>query len=194
MEKRLVATAAVLVVGLGMAGCSSSSSTSSSTTTTAAPSSTTAAPSSTTAVATTGGASPQAVADAFVTAIQNGDLPTFCTYALPSQASQCAKDIKEAAGVQTYKDIAVGTVTTQGDRALVALTGSICPTSTTQSTGSSESQTDQCISNSDPNVATKSHKTFAAAYAAATSSNSQSGSPFVTVMVRKNGRWYAVGF
>jgi hypothetical protein len=191
MGKRLVATAAVLVVGLGMAGCSSSTSSS---TTTAAPSSTTAAPSSTTAVAATGGASPQAVADAFVTAIQNGDLSTFCTYALPSQASQCAKDIKQAAGVQTYKDIAVGTVTTQGDQALVALTGSICPSSKTQSTGSGESQTDQCISNSDPNVATKNHKTFAAAYAAATSTNSQSGSPFVTVMVRKNGRWYAVGF
>jgi hypothetical protein len=191
MGKRLVATAAVLVVGLGMAGCSSSTSSS---TTTAAPSSTTAAPSSTTAVAATGGASPQAVADAFVTAIQNGDLSTFCTYALPSQASQCAKDIKQAAGVQTYKDIAVGTVTTQGDQALVALTGSICPSSKTQPTGSGESQTDQCISNSDPNVATKNHKTFAAAYAAATSTNSQSGSPFVTVMVRKNGRWYAVGF
>ena len=182
MGKRLVGTGVALAVGLTLAGCSSSSSSTATTTTTAT---TTSGASG----ATSGGATAQAVAAVFVRAVQSGSLATFCVYAVPSEVAACRKDVSEAAGAETFQNIALGTVTTQGDKAVVALTGTICPTSTTTTT-----QTSRCISNTDPNVASKDNQTFAEAYAGASSATNQNSSPFVTALVRRNGRWYATGF
>jgi hypothetical protein len=180
MNGRLAAVIGFMCVGIGLAGCSSSS-TSTSTTAAKPATTTTTTPTSTTA-AGTGLATPQAVGTAFVTAINTKNFSGFCAIAAPGQEENCTNDVSAInSGQATFSNWALGTVTTQGDQAIINFTGTAC-------------SGEQCASNGDANSAQSDGTSFAKAFAAANNSNSSDSTPFATAAVRVNGQWYASGF
>jgi len=124
------------------------------------------------------------VADAFLTATRTKDFLAFCSLAVPSEAARCRTTLSSSSASQVkFKDLAVGTVTVQGDKALVVFTGSIC-----DPTGA------QCQTNTDPNAALANGTSFDKAYAAALNGSNGSSSAFASALVHQGGLWYATGF
>jgi zinc-ribbon domain len=125
--------------------------------------------------------SAQSVASTVVADFQQGNFSQKCALALPAQQAPCQSAVSQLS-VQhaTYKNLALGTVTVNGDLALFEMTGSAC-------VGSG-----QCISNSDPNVAMSAGQTFEQAYAQALSPSSSAGSStaFIGALVKQSGKWY----
>jgi len=80
-----------------------------------------------------------------------------------------------------YTDLAVGAVTVDGNRAVFAMTGSVC-------VGTSG----RCFSNRDANLGKDKGQTFDQMYAIATGTTN--GSPFLLPIVLRGGRWYVTGF
>jgi peptidoglycan DL-endopeptidase CwlO len=186
MKKTLVGMAALAAAGLGAAGCSTSSS--SPTTTQAARTTTTAAASSGTTTTATGvsaggGATPTEVGQAFVTAVQSGAGSAFCTtYAEAGQTSSCQSAFGELTSEHvTFKNLALGKVVTEGSRAIVNITGSVCAGS-------------DCQTVTDPNAAMAKGRSFEKAYAEAADPNSSDSSSFASAVTEVNGRWFATGF
>lgn len=185
MNKRIPGGVMAVLVGLTLAGCSSSSSSSSTTGSPATP--TTSVDAATTTSTTTESASPptgaataRALGAAYVALLPTGDPGSFCTaYAVASQVSACRMVIADS-GV-TFSHMALGTVTVNGDHAVITTTGTACKGT-------------QCISNADANRAMAGGIPFVAAYASADNPDSPTGSPFVGAAVRVGGRWFARGF
>ena len=125
--------------------------------------------------------SAQSVASTMVSDLQQGNFSQICVLVPPAQQVKCQSDVSQLS-VQhaTFKNLALGTVTVNGDQALLEMTGSVC-------VGAG-----QCISNSDPNVAISDGKNFEQAYTQAVSANSST--PFIVPLVRQNGKWYVTGF
>ena len=181
MNKWIPGGAMVIVVGLSLAGCSSSNS-STSTTGSQAPPTTSADVATTTQPTTppTGAATARALGAAYVALLPTGDPGSFCTgYAVASQVSAC-RMVLAGSGV-TFSHMALGTVTVDGDHAVITTTGMACKGT-------------QCITNTDANRAMGGGTPFVAAYASADNPNSPTGSPFVGAAVRVGGRWFARGF
>jgi hypothetical protein len=187
MNGRTAGLSGVMCLGLGitLAACSSSSTASTTTTTAAKSTTTTTAAKSTTTTTSAGGhglSSPQAVGAAFVTAINTKNFAGFCAIAAPGQEGACTNTIAGlTSGAATLSNWALGTVTTQGDQAIINFTGTACAG-------------EQCASNGDVNSAQSDGSTFAKAFAVANNSNDPNSSPFATAAVRVNGAWYASGF
>jgi zinc-ribbon domain len=134
-------------------------------------------------VALTGSSSSsaQSVASTMVADLQQGNFSQICVLALPAQQVKCNTALSQLSVQHVmYKNLALGTVTVNGDQALLEMTGSVC-------VGSG-----QCISNSDPNLAISDGKTFEQAYAQAVSASSST--PFIIPLVKQNGKWYVTGF
>ena len=125
--------------------------------------------------------SAQSVASTMVADLQQGNFSQICVLVPPAQQVKCQSDVGQLS-VQhaTFKNLALGTVTVNGDQALLEMTGSVC-------VGSG-----QCISNSDPNVAISGGKNFEQAYTQAVSASSST--PFIVPLVKQNGKWYVTGF
>ena len=175
MNGRLAALTGATVLGIALSGCSSSSSSSTTTTTKPAASSTSTAPG-------TGLASAQAVGDAYIAAVHSKNFGGFCAIAAPGQEQTCIDDVSAVAnGAVTYSNWALGTVTVQGDQAIINFTGTGC-------------SGEQCASNGDPNSAQSDGTSFAKAFSAANNPNDPNSSPFATSAVRVDGQWYASGF
>src|ERR1035437_6884063 len=115
--------------------------------------------------------SAQSVASTMVSDLQQGNFSQICVLVPPAQQVKCQSDVSQLS-VQhvTFKNLALGTVTVNGDQALFETTGSVC-------VGSG-----QCTSNSDPNVAMRDGKTFEQAYAQAVSASSST--PFIGPLVK----------
>jgi hypothetical protein len=134
-------------------------------------------------VALTGSSSSsaQSVASTVVADLEQGNFSQMCVLATPAEQVKCNSALSQLS-VQhvTYKNLALGTVTVNGDEALLEMTGSVCDGS------------GQCTSNSDPNVAMSAGQTFEQAYAQAVSTSSPT--PFSIPLVKQNGKWYITGF
>ena len=125
--------------------------------------------------------SAQSVASTEVADLQQGNFSQICVLALPAQQVTCQSAMSQLSVQQvTYTNLALGTVSVNGDHALVAVTGSVC-------VGSG-----QCISNSDPNVAISDGQTFEQAYAQAVSASPSNA--WSMPLVKQSGKWYVTGF
>jgi zinc-ribbon domain len=131
-------------------------------------------------VALTGSSSSsaQSVASTVVTDLQQGNFSQLCVLAPPAQQAKCQSDVSQMS-VQhaTFTNLALGTVTVNGDQALFTMTGTACVGST-----------GQCTSNSDPNVAMSAGQTFQQAYAETVSATSST--VFIWSLVKQSGKWY----
>jgi len=112
-----------------------------------------------------------------------GDFAKFCSYIPPSQQASCDSALSgvPAASLKTemptYKNVVVTYTATDGNEALVGVTGTICD----------PNQTPSCISNSDPAAFFDSGKPFPTLWSESIA-NSSSYTP--VPMTKVNGKWY----
>ena len=121
------------------------------------------------------------VASATLADLGSGNYDQTCTtLALPGQTSKCASDLKQLTLQHvTYTNLAVGTITTSGNRAVFVIIGRVCVGST-----------GRCLSNQNRNVDTG--HTFNQLYASAIGTTNSS--PFLLPLIRQSGHWYVTGF
>jgi hypothetical protein len=118
------------------------------------------------------------VAEAATADIASGNLVGMCSLAQPSERPACLNTV---AGVKvTTRNLAVGTVVTQGTQGLFVQTGTICNGGT-------------CQTNTDPSKGLDGEQSFAQIYALEVSTT-QSGPAWVTALVEEGSSWYLTGF
>jgi hypothetical protein len=128
--------------------------------------------------------SPGAVLTSAIAAIEAGSYAKICHYLQPSQQSKCrsalgsAQASAVATAMPTFKNLTVSYTATDGTRALVGMTGTIC----------SPQQKPSCVTNSGAAAIFDSGKTFAVLWTEAVSSASTAYS--LTPMIELNGKWY----
>ena len=128
-----------------------------------------------------GAASPGTVVSEAFSDVVSGNLTGLCNYVLPSNQRSCRTAAASAGSGNTGSgSISVTNVETQGNEALVSITGRACVSG-------------QCSSNEDASLGMPSSKvSFSTAFAAAiTAGNSSSVSTFSPVpCMLVNGQWY----
>lgn len=128
--------------------------------------------------------SPGAVLTSVIADIESRRYAKICDELQPSQQSKCESEFAAAQPsaiatvMPTFKHLTVSYTATDGTRALVGLTGTIC----------SPQQTPSCVTNKDPAALFDSGKTFASLWAESVSSSSDAYS--LTPMIEINGKWY----
>jgi hypothetical protein len=128
--------------------------------------------------------SPAAVLTSAIADIETGSYAKICHYLQPSQQSKCSSGFGSAqasaiaTAMPTFKNLTVSYTATDGARALVGMTGTIC----------SPDQKPSCVTNGDPAAIFDSGKTFSALWTEAVTSTSDAYS--LTPMIELNGRWY----
>lgn len=119
---------------------------------------------------------PDAVAKRYMSAVTKGDLKTACNYVQPDQKAKCLSLI--GSGTISGQDLKVHKVVVSGDRALVAVTGTICFSG-------------QCVTASDPSSGMPSAgRNFDQAWSAAVSNTDSSNA--ASALERVSGRWYVM--
>jgi hypothetical protein len=115
-----------------------------------------------------------------VTILQSGNFPRICTLAAPDQVSTCHHDLRGVSNgtIISYKDIRTGEIRTEGNRALVVITGSVCLDG------------QACRSNRDPHL--EHSRSFDQVYAQEVGSGNSSS--FVVPFTRVGGQWYVGGY
>jgi hypothetical protein len=99
----------------------------------------------------------------------------------PTQQSRCMNFVTaDPSNTVTYKNLALGVVTTDGTQALVAMTGHVCLVNA------------RCWSNHDINIVTDSGQTFDQEYAM--TMGSAPSSPFMIPLFEQDRKWYLAGF
>lgn len=122
---------------------------------------------------------PQEVAKTYVSALEDHNFQKACDQVESSQRNQCTAAFEQISSFST-KDMKVGKAVTEGDRALVSVTGKICAEVTASK---------QCSGATDPAAGMPDSSTsFDKAFATATSGSSDAlaASP----MIRSKGKWY----
>lgn len=125
-----------------------------------------------------------------IAAIEAGSYAKICDYLRPSQQSKCRAALGSvqasavATAMPTFKNLAVSYTATDGARALVGMTGTIC----------SLDQKPSCVTNSDPAAIFDNGKTFRELWTETIAS--AAGAYSLTPMIELNGKWYgyAAGF
>ena len=128
--------------------------------------------------------SPGAVLASAIAAIEAGSYAKICHYLQPSQQSKCKSEFGSAqasaiaTAMPTFKNLTVSYTATDGTKALVGLTGTIC----------SPEQKPSCVTNNDAAAIFDSGKTFAELWTESVTSTSNAYS--LTPMIKINGKWY----
>lgn len=128
--------------------------------------------------------SPGAVLTRAIAAIEAGSYAKICDYLQPSQRSKCSAELGSAqasaiaTAMPTFKNLTVSYTATDGTRALVGLTGTIC----------SPDQKPSCVTNNDPAAIFDNGKTFGELWTEATASTASAYS--LTPMIELHGQWY----
>ena len=128
--------------------------------------------------------SPGAVLASAIAAIKAGSYAKICDYLEPSQQSRCravlgsAQASAVATAMPTFKNLTVSYTATDGTRALVGITGTIC----------SPEQKPSCVTNDDAAAIFDGGKKFAVLWVEAVSSTSIAYS--LTPMIEISGKWY----
>jgi len=128
--------------------------------------------------------SPGAVLAGAIAAIEAGRYAKICAYLQPSQQSKCSSALGSAqasalaTAMPTFKNLTVSYTATDGARALVGMTGTIC----------NQGQQPSCVTNKDPAAIFDGGKTFSVLWTEAVSWTSNAYS--LTPMVEINGKWY----
>jgi hypothetical protein len=128
--------------------------------------------------------SPGAVLASAIAAIEAGSYAKICHYLQPSQQPQCKSEFSSAqasaiaTAMPTFKNLTVSYTATNGTKALVGLTGTIC----------SPEQKPSCVTNNDAAAIFDSGKTFAELWMESVTSTSNAYS--LTPMIKINGKWY----
>jgi hypothetical protein len=128
--------------------------------------------------------SPGAVLARAIAAIEAGSYAKICDYLQPSQQKKCSSALgsAQASGIATamptFKNLTVSYTATDGTRALVGLTGTIC----------SPEQKPSCVTNNDAAAIFDGGKTFAVLWTESVSSTSTAYS--LTPMIEINRKWY----
>jgi hypothetical protein len=128
--------------------------------------------------------SPGAVLASAIAAIEAGSYAKICDYLQPSQQSKCSATLGSAqasaiaTALPTFKNLTVSYTATDGARALVGMTGTIC----------SPDQKPSCVTNSDPAAIFDNGRTFPELWTEAIAS--AAGVYSLTPMIELNGKWY----
>jgi hypothetical protein len=128
--------------------------------------------------------SPGAVLTSAIAAIEAGSYAKICGYLQPSQQSKCnstlgsAQASAVATAMPTFKNLSVSYTATDGTRALVGLTGTIC----------SPDQKPSCVTNNDAAAIFDSGKTFSELWSESVTATSNAYS--LTPMIEVSGKWY----
>jgi hypothetical protein len=128
--------------------------------------------------------SPAAVLTSAIADMEAGSPAKICHYLQPSQQSRCSSEFGSAqasaiaTAMPTFKNLTVSYTATDGAKALVGMTGTIC----------SPDQKPSCVTNGDPAAIFESGKTFSVLWTEAVTSTS--GAYSLTPMIELNGRWY----
>ena len=128
--------------------------------------------------------SPGAVLASAIAAIEAGSYAKICAYLQPSEQSKCSAALGSAqasaiaTAMPTFKNLAVSYTATDGARALVGMTGTIC----------SPDQKPSCVTNSDPAAIFDNGRTFPELWTEAVAS--AAGAYSLTPMIELNGKWY----
>ncbi|MCL4449201.1 MAG: hypothetical protein M1483_00425 [Actinobacteria bacterium] len=133
--------------------------------------------------------SPQAVVSDFLHAAQSGPLTKLCTYVKPDTQKSCVKGltVAESLGVKTpllTGSVSLGDVVTNGNFAVVVVTGHFC-------NNKEPGQSPSCMSNSNPEAGITGVSFKSALSNAVINANSSTldESPDVPC-VKINGKWY----
>ena len=128
--------------------------------------------------------SPGAVLASAIAAIEAGSYAKICDYLQPSQQAKCSSALGSAqapavaTAMPTFKNLSVSYTATDGTRALVGITGTIC----------SPEQQPSCVTNKDAAAIFDGGKTFTVLWTEAVSSTSNAYS--LTPMIEISGKWY----
>ena len=128
--------------------------------------------------------SPAAVLTRAIAAIESGSYAKICQYLQPSQQPKCKSGFGSApasaiaTAMPTFKNLTVSYTATDGTKALVGLTGTIC----------SSAQKPSCVTNNDAAAIFDSGRTFAELWMESVTSTSNGYS--LTPMVKVSGKWY----
>lgn len=128
--------------------------------------------------------SPGAVLASAIAAIEAGSYARICDYLQPSQQSKCSAELSSAqasavaTAMPTFKNLAVSYTATDGARALVGTTGTIC----------SPDQKPSCVTNNDPAAIFDNGKSFPELWTETVAS--AAGAYSLTPMIELNGKWY----
>lgn len=137
-----------------------------------------------TAPGTSTAGSPGAVLAAAIAAIEAGSYAKICDYLQPAQQTKCSSALGSvqasaaATAMPTFKDLTVSYTATDGTKALVGMTGTIC----------SPDQQPSCVTNNDPAAVFDSGKTFSELWTESVTSTTSAYS--LTPMIEVDGKWY----
>jgi hypothetical protein len=117
--------------------------------------------------------------------LQSGHLADMCSTTEPSQQAKCKSQFGSVPAAElkadspTFKNIATTYTAVDGDKALVASTGSVC----------APNATSKCLTNTDPAAIFDSGKSFATLWNETV--NSKNDAYALIPLIKVNGAWYA---
>lgn len=134
--------------------------------------------------ATAGDGTPAGVFLTEIKDVQSRHFVEMCSVIEPSQQAGCKSELgsRPVAGMPTFKTIVITYTATDGDKALIVITGSVCPPSANP----------KCSTNTDPAAGFDSGKSFATLWNETTNSGTSNNNVYpLNPFIKINGAWYA---